>query len=490
MPASQAGDPGFKSRPPHQFLIPNIPHDPPLEERHVLLARRSITGSSRSSPFEHALSCTEHISDVQLKLVSELDAWARVKLFRSALERFTVEELAKVLSKSRSTIYRYAKGEVIPSEEVVVKILTLLPVDVAFASIGKEVLKAYGLLDREGKPKLAPLLAILSIALGDPLLRKLLLEWISRALGNEVLELKPEPALVIRWNEGFERYLKERKGISGEQVAYYRSLFERYFEGKVLSEEFVEEAANLPDWARVAFRHYIRWLTLERKVDSEFAEWVLKKVPTRRYKVSVRIHEISFEDVRKALGTLSEVNSKLYWLYRLLLESGIRLAHTLELLANWNPSEKIFVKPLGKVEERCKCFEEHCRCWLGIKRGRKNTLWVFMSKETFEALNELVPIKLSRTWVSKKAKELGILEPSKLRKFSEQYMKEAFAKKSIELGEHPEVLMQFIQGRTGELKISHLHYDNLLRKADIAYPSWLNLLRIQVVLWEGCDSTR
>ncbi len=61
-------------------------------------------------------------------------------------------------------------------------------------------------------------------------------------------------------------------------------------------------------------------------------------------------------------------------------------------------------------------------------------------------------------------------------------MKEAFAKKSMELGEHPEVLMQFVQGRRGELKVSHLHYDNLLRKADIVHLSWLEFLRTSVAL--------
>ena len=69
-------------------------------------------------------------------------------------------------------------------------------------------------------------------------------------------------------------------------------------------------------------------------------------------------------------------------------------------------------------------------------------------------------MKLTRQYVSKKAKKLGLLDPSKMRKFAEQYMKEAFAEKANEIGEHPEVLMQFVQGRTGELKVSHLHYDN------------------------------
>ncbi|UXD22063.1 hypothetical protein IPA_01265 [Ignicoccus pacificus DSM 13166] len=190
-----------------------------------------------------------------------------------------------------------------------------------------------------------PLLAILSVALGDPILRKLLLEWVSRALGNEVIELKPKPVLLLKWNEEFEAYLKERKGISEEQVNKYRSYFKRFFEGKVLNEEFVEEAASFPDWARVTFRHYVRWLQLERKIDSEFVEWALKKVPTRRYKTNVKIHEISFEEVSKALETLKRENERFYWLYRLLLESGIRLAHTLESLESWNPNEKVFVEP-------------------------------------------------------------------------------------------------------------------------------------------------
>ncbi|NPA85603.1 MAG: helix-turn-helix domain-containing protein, partial [Crenarchaeota archaeon] len=364
-----------------------------------------------------------------------------MRLVRSVLERFTAEELSKALGKSKSTVYRYAKGDVIPSDEVVARILSLLPIDVALASVGKEILKAYGLLDREGRPKLAPLLAILSVALGDPLLRKLILEWAARALGNEIIGLKPEPALLMKWEDEFEIYLRE-KGISARWVKYYHSLFEKYFEGKALSEKVVEEASGLPEWARVVFRHYVRWLHLERRLDSDFVGWALKKVPSRRYKASLKVHEISPEEISRTLSVLKQENERLYWLYRLLLESGLRLAHALELLASWNPTEKVFVEPLGKVEERCKCFETHCRCWLGIKRGKKSALWAFMSKETFEALSELAPARINQKRVDKAREKLRLIKPSKLRKFSEQYMKEAFAKKVNELGEHPEVLMQ------------------------------------------------
>ncbi len=99
------------------------------------------------------------------------------------------------------------------------------------------------------------------------------------------------------------------------------------------------------------------------------------------------------------------------------MESGIRLAHALELVAIWNPNEKVYVEPLGKVEERCKCFESHCRCWLGIRRGKKSALWAFMSKETSEALNEIAPMQINQKRVDKVRERLGLIKPSKLRKF-------------------------------------------------------------------------
>ncbi len=417
----------------------------------------------------------DHISEVQPMFISELDNLSRVKLFRHALKRFSANELTKAFDKSKSTIYRYAKGEVIPNDEAISKLLTLIPFEDALAAIGNEIMKAFGLVDPEGRPRLIAVISLLSAALGDPLLRKIVLEWVARALGNEVLSLKPQPALLMRWEEGFERWLLEEKGISAEYVKYYRSLFLKHFEGEVLDEALVERASDLPDWARVVFRHYLKWLMLERKVDSDFAKWALKKVPSRRYKVNIAVHEISIEEVREALEVLKEENRKVYWLYRLMLESGLRLAHALELVANWSPSERVYVEPLKRFEEQCKCFERHCRCWMGLKRGKKSALWAFMSKETFEALSSVEPIT-NRSYLTKKAKKLGIIEPSKLRKFAEHFMKEAFAQKAQSLGEHPETLMQFIQGRVGELKVSHVHYDNLLRKADLVFPKWLEWL--------------
>ena len=319
---------------------------------------------------------------------------------------------------------------------------------------------------------LAPVLSLLSVALGDPVLRKIVLEWTSRALGNEIVSLRPKPSIIIEWKEGFEEWLRE-KGIEDAQVRYYRSLFKRYFEGEVLNEDLVERASKLElGWARVVFRHYLNWLLLERRADTEFVNWALAKVKGRKYKAKLKVHEVRVEDVKESLERLRV--TELGLLYRLLLESGLRLAHAIELMRSWSPHEKALVEPLGRVEERLWCGKEHCRYWVGISRGRKRALWAFMSKELAEAMEGR---KLDRSKVTKRAKALGAIEPSKLRKFSEQYMKEAFAKKASEIGESAETLMAFVQGRVGELKVSHLHYDNLLRKADLVYPEWLKWLR-------------
>lgn len=56
-------------------------------------------------------------------------------------------------------------------------------------------------------------------------------------------------------------------------------------------------------------------------------------------------------------------------------------------------------------------------------------------------------------------------------------MKSVFSKYPELLeGDSPETIMSFIQFRTGELKVSHRHYDNLRRKADKLYPYYLKRL--------------
>ena len=76
-----------------------------------------------------------------------------------------------------------------------------MSIENTFASIGKEVLMAYSFTRPKRKPKPASMLAILSVTLGSTPLRKLILEWISKPLGNEVTGFKFEPALFMKWEE-------------------------------------------------------------------------------------------------------------------------------------------------------------------------------------------------------------------------------------------------------------------------------------------------
>jgi len=64
---------------------------------------------------------------------------------------------------------------------------------------------------------------------------------------------------------GFQEFLRERKRrrkvVSEETMAYYRSLFKRYLEGRTLSEELVEYVVNHENrLLRNVFRHYIQYL--------------------------------------------------------------------------------------------------------------------------------------------------------------------------------------------------------------------------------------
>jgi len=90
----------------------------------------------------------------------------------------------------------------------------------------------------------------------------------------------------FKWEPGFEEFLRERKkrrkvAIEGT-VAYYRSLFKRYLEGKTLSEELVEYVVNHENkWPRNVFRHYVQYLYYMRRMPPETYGWLMEVVPSR-----------------------------------------------------------------------------------------------------------------------------------------------------------------------------------------------------------------
>ena len=105
-----------------------------------------------------------------------------------------------------------------------------------------------------------------------------------------------------------------------------------------------------------------------------------------------------------------------------------------------------------------------------------------MSKETYEYFSAIAPVRITKDMGKKYKKKHRLLNPSDMRKIAEQWMKSIFSKYPDLLeGDSPETIMAFIQFRTGELKVSHRHYDKLRRKADKLYPYYLKYL--ENVLW-------
>jgi hypothetical protein len=80
------------------------------------------------------------------------------------------------------------------------------------------------------------------------------------------------PSMVkLTWEKEFEEFLskrkKRRKVKDPKTLKYYRGLFEKHLEGKVLNEDLVNYVINNPNkFLRNVFRHYIQYLYHVRKI--------------------------------------------------------------------------------------------------------------------------------------------------------------------------------------------------------------------------------
>ncbi|RLG75962.1 MAG: hypothetical protein DRO14_04100 [Thermoprotei archaeon] len=75
---------------------------------------------------------------------------------------------------------------------------------------------------------------------------------------------------MLHWSDDFEQFMMERKKRrkvrDPETVKYYKSIFEKYLEGKELSEELIDYVVNHPNkWLRSVLRHYIRYLIFQEE---------------------------------------------------------------------------------------------------------------------------------------------------------------------------------------------------------------------------------
>jgi len=116
---------------------------------------------------------------------------------------------------------------------------------------------------------------------------------------KKMLGLLPS-TIKLTWEKGFEEFLttrkKRRKVLDPETLTYYRNLFKKYLEGKVLTYELVNYVVNHEnEWLRNVLRHYAQYLYYKRAIPPETYGWLMEVAPSRSYKMDVRPYPINLQ---------------------------------------------------------------------------------------------------------------------------------------------------------------------------------------------------
>jgi intergrase/recombinase len=373
-------------------------------------------------------------------------------------------------------MHNYLNGVRRIPDEVVSKALRYLD-EKDFNEIvgGLERLRALGIIRSDGSVDYSLALQVLAMASRDEYVKQAILRF---AVENFREDLKRMlgiiPSMVkLTWEKGFEEFLSERKRRrkvkDPKTLKYYKGLFEKHLEGKILSEELVNYVINNPNkWLRNVFRHYIQYLYHVRKITPETYGWMMEVVPSRSYKVDVRPYPINMQDLQKTMSYLKKDHEKYYMAYRLMLEGGLRLSHTLKLLESWSPDEIIEINGLGIDTQRLVCFEDKgfCRYYLGVREVVKPCEWAYFSMETLRLIEKYGRTHIDEYAIIKYVKRNNLLPPKYMRKISWRLMIQTMSRE----------IARFIQSRFGELKVSEARYEDLLSEADEHYPKYLQHL--------------
>ena len=160
------------------------------------------------------------------------------------------------------------------------------------------------------------------------------------------------------------------------------------------------------------------------------------------------------ESVKQSICRLRCIPEKYKAVYRLLLESGLRLREAVKLTNEFHEFS-------GKMENHEKYV---CIPLFWIRRSKKSFYAYFMHETAKQLRNN--GEKLSAEAVSKVCRRVGLVAPKYVRKF--------VYTKMLELG-IPESVADFIQGRTPK-SVGARHYANLKHLVDKYYPKYANYL--------------
>jgi len=410
--------------------------------------------------------------------VKGLNDDSRKAILKRVKDKLGFSKATEVLGISKGSMHNYLHGIRKIPDEVIFRALQHLEEGEFKEIVGSfERLKVLGILREDGSIDYPAILQALALATSDEYLKQAILRF---AVDNFREDLKRilgmiPTNVVLKWEHGFEEFMTKRKKRgrvkTRETLEYYKKLFNKYLEGKILSQELIDYVINHPNtWLRNVFRHYVRYLYFIRKISPETYGWIMEVVPSRSYKVDVRPYPINPEEVAKTFRYLRENNELYYLVYRLMLEGGLRLSHTLTLISSFNPEEHVEVFGVDLVTPRLVCSEKgFCRYYLGIREVTKPCEWVYFSTEILEILKKYAGRRISRHAIQKYAERHELLAPKNMRKVAWRAMVQIMSRE----------VARFIQSRFGELKLSESRYEDLLTEADECYPEYIEYLKSQ-----------
>jgi intergrase/recombinase len=382
----------------------------------------------------------------------------------------------EALGIARGSLFNYLHGIRRVPDDVIRKALHYLD-ESEFNQVvqGFDRLRAVGIVRGDGSIDYSLILQAVALASRDEYLKQAILRFAVEHFKEDLrrmLGLVPT-TIKLTWDQGFEEFLRERKKrmkIKSEgTMKYYRNLFKKHLEGKVLSQDLIDYVINYPvKWLRNVFRHYIQYLYYTRKISPETYGWIMEVVPSRSYRMDVRSYPVNTEDLVKTIFTLRDSHKLYHLVYRLMLEGGLRLSHAIYIIESFNPNEVIEINGLDIETPRLVCFEDKgfCRYYVGLRASVKPCEWAYLSIDTLRLLREYSGISIDRRTLTKYVKRRDLLLPKYVRKIAWRLMIKAM----------PREVARFIQSRFGELRVSEARYEDLLGEADQYYPGYLKLL--------------
>jgi len=246
--------------------------------------------------------------------------------------------------------------------------------------------------------------------------------------------------LVVRWDDVREEFMAWSERIAGHSEKHRRDLvsyLDRYLSGReIRSDEDIRALLMACERGRrhlqLALKNLFKFLEWKGWPEELLARWrKLVKVENTNEDCNVP----SEEDLVVSLRELAKGQAKYWVLYNVLLDSGIRLSHAVQLLNTWDDS-------------RLKEHDGYYTYALGKTSGTKRQPFVFLTPYTVQLIRALrssgqlgqIGENAAKVYYRKRAKK-GVVLAKYVRKF-------VFTK-LVALGV-PESVADFIQGRVAK----------------------------------------